>query len=83
MLNRLKQLKNLWIISKKSKAFTDFLSNVTDEDLKSIPDENTKASFFSDGTEDEYKEWVRKEVHGWSKFDKMVSELTRKNHDGN
>lgn len=83
MLNRIKILLNLWKLSKKSKGFQEFVQNVTDEQLSSVPDEETKATFFSDGTEDEYKDWVRKERDGWKVFDKMVAELTRKNHDGN
>jgi len=79
MFNRLKQLKILWNLSRKSKGFQEFLTTVTNEELQSIPDEETKATFLPDGTEEEYDKWVREEIHGWKHFDRMIDKLIKNN----
>lgn len=77
MLNRLRNLKKLWSLSGKNQEFLSALSAVTPEDIKDIPDEDTKAVFMKPMTESDYQEYLHNEVHGWSKFNKHVADLIK------
>lgn len=75
MLNRLKKFNKLWKLSKKSGEMRDILENLTKEDINSLPDEETKATFMSYGTEEEYQEYVRKEIQGWKVIDEKINKI--------
>lgn len=65
MLKRLKHLHKMWTLTKKDERFIEFLDKITEEDIKSIPDEETKATFIDFGTEEEYDKFKREEIDGW------------------
>ncbi len=55
------RIKRLWKLSKKdSKAIEDLL----DEQINSLPNEDEKAFFIGQGTEEEYKEFQNEEKFG-------------------
>lgn len=74
MLN-LKKLIKLYKLSKKSKGFQEVLEHLDDEDIRAIPEEETKAIFLSDMTDEEYDEYVRSEVKGWKVFDEKIKKI--------
>lgn len=74
MLN-LRKLIKLYKLSKKSKGFQEILEHLDDEDIRAIPEEETKAIFLSDMTDDEYDEYVRSEVKGWKVFDEKIRKI--------
>lgn len=57
----LKRLNRLWKLSKKDpKALEDLL----DVDIDDLPDEDSKAEFFDEGTEEELRELEHKDKYG-------------------
>ena len=74
MLN-LRKLIKLYKLSKKSKGFQEVLEHLDDEDIRAIPEEETKAIFLSDMTDEEYDEYVRSEVKGWKVFDEKIKKI--------
>jgi len=75
MLNHLKNLIKLYKLSKKSKVFQEILEHLDDEDIRAIPEEETKAVFLSDMTDDEYNDYVRSEVKGWKVVDDKIRKI--------
>lgn len=79
MLNRLKKritkAKNIWKLSKKSGEMKQIIERLSKEDLNALPDEDTKATFLSYGTEEEYQDYVKKEVQGWKVIDEKVDKI--------
>ena len=65
MLNRLKQLHKMWKLTKKNKTFAEFIDNISEREIKAIPDENEKAEFIHFGTQDQFNKYQREEVQGW------------------
>lgn len=53
----LKRIKRLWQLAKKDKASIDEFMKLTDKELMELPDEETKAVFISQGTNEEFKEF--------------------------
>ena len=56
----LKRIKRFWKLTKKDPKALEVLENLTNEQLRAIPDEQeVKAEFFGPGTEEEYDNMVR------------------------
>jgi hypothetical protein len=68
MFNRLKQIKKLWNLSKKSPSLVEQL---TDEMIDTLPTEEESPVYLSDMTDEEYKQYVTDELDGWGKFKKL------------
>jgi len=51
-----KRIKRLWDLSKKDKESLDYLLELEEEKLADLPDNDQKAVFFGQGTEEEWKE---------------------------
>ena len=62
-----KRIKRIIELSKKDKKALDMLENLTPEQLAEVPDEEDKAVFFSQGTEQDFIEFEREEtgLKGW------------------
>lgn len=63
-----KRIKKLWQLTKKDPKALEILENLTDEQLKSVPEEgDEKAEFLGMGTEEEFVKQQRKDngLQGW------------------
>jgi hypothetical protein len=63
-----KRIKKLWQLSNKDPKALEVLEGLTDEQLKSVPDEGDgKAEWLGEGTEEEFIEQQRKDngLQGW------------------
>lgn len=60
-MNIFKRTKRLWKLSKKDpEALEDFM-NLSDKQIMDIPDEDQKAVFLGEGTQEEFKEQQRED----------------------
>lgn len=57
----IKRLKRLWKLTKKDKKLLDALDDLTDKEIMELPDEDTKGTFFPQGTEKDYEEFLKEE----------------------
>jgi hypothetical protein len=66
----IKRIKRLIALSKKDPKALEALESLTEDQLKAVPDVaegDGKAVFFGEGTEEEYKEFMKEEqgVKAW------------------
>ena len=57
MWNRIKQLRRLWTLAKKDETVMDEFMKLSSKEIMELPDEETKAIFISQGSNEEFKEY--------------------------
>lgn len=65
------------MLAKKSKSFLEAVEDMTDESIDTLPDEDTKAVFIPEGTDEDYEKFVRDHIHGWKEVDKRINDLMK------
>lgn len=68
MWNRIKQLKKLWALAKKDKAVMDEFMKLSSKEIMDLPDEDQKAVFISQGSNEEFKDYENEKKFGVKKL---------------
>lgn len=66
-MNLFKRIKRTWVLANKDKDSLDDFMKLTDKEIMDLPDEDQKAIFFSEGSEEEYKEYENEKKFGTKK----------------
>ena len=75
MLNRLQQLKKMWILSKKDPRYLEALEKIDAETTKSIPNRKRNGAFIPLMSDDERDEHLRNKTPFWQKLNKRLEEM--------
>lgn len=60
-MNLFKRTKRLWKLSKKDPETLENFMNLSDKQIMDIPDEDQKAVFLGEGTQEEFEEQQRED----------------------
>lgn len=78
MFKRLKQLKKLWKLTNKDTDYLNVIDNLTDKDIKDIPNKgNGKAVFLKYMTPKERDEYLLNKQPVWKKFNDKLKEIIK------